>query len=354
MILKRSDERCGDLAKLTQLASRCNDAQKRRLDSESKKLVAGSRGERDAAHVLNRIYGESDRTGLLHDLRIGVRGEYAQIDHLVVHRGQGRIWLCETKNYGGRLQCNAQGEWTVWYGKQPQPVPSPIEQARLQAIVLRRWLEANEYAYLEVLPMVLISPTASVDRRHVPDDVTIVKWDRFGDWWERQAADLSTLSVLKMGVSLVWEKRDTDWLRKLGEKLCQAHTPIVFDWETRLGLDRAAAAHERVGETGNIHPLPVGEKTLPPARVPPDKPKLDLSPLMTLHGTINFIALGDTEVAIRNPPSEPLIEIVHGTVKGKGRWQPRFRNWIVRVDDFEAVRCQIEARLIQTKHRWRA
>jgi hypothetical protein len=354
MILKRSDERRDDLAKLTLLASRCDAAQKRRLDSEYKKLVVGSQGERDVAHVLNRIYGESDRTAVLHDLRIGVRGEYAQIDHLVVHRGQGRIWLCETKNYGGRLQCNSHGEWTVWYGRQPQPVPSPIEQARLQAIVLRRWLQANNYAYLEVMPLVLIAPTASVDRRHVPDDVTIVKWDQFGNWWERQADELSALAMLKMSASAFWEKRDAAWLRVLGEKLCEAHTPIVFDWEARLGLDRMPAANEHAGGRRNIHPLRAGVENSHSGRVSPTKSPLDLSPLVTPHGNIEFRALGDTEVAIRNPPVEPLIEIVRGTVKGQGRWQPRFKNWIVKVDDFETVRCQIEARLTQAKDRWRA
>jgi hypothetical protein len=354
MILKQSDERRSDLAKLTQLASRCNAAQKRRLDSEYKKLVAGNRGERDAAQVMNRVFGESDRTGLLHDLRIGVRGEFAQIDHLVIHRGQGRIWLCETKNYGGRLQCNAHGEWTVWYGKQPQPVPSPIEQARLQAIVLRRWLEANGYSSLEVLPLVLLAPTARVDRREVPDDVTIVKWDQFGDWWECQAADLSALSMVKMSASAFWEKRDTAWLRELGVNLCRAHTPIVFNWEMRLGLEQADTANKQGVERGNVHPLPGGQNKPSPAQVLPGEPRLDLSPMITPHGDITFVALGDAEVAIRNPPVEPLIEVVRGTVKGRGRWQPRFRNWIVKVGDFSEVRCEIETLLAKARDQRRA
>jgi hypothetical protein len=354
MILKQSDERRGDFAELALLASHCDAAQKRRLDSEYKKLIAGNQGERDAAHVMNRVFGESDRIGLLHDLRIGVRGEFAQIDHLVIHRGQGRIWLCETKNYGGRLQCNAHGEWTVWYGKQPQPVPSPIQQARLQAVVLRRWLEENGYPNLEVLPLVLVAPTASVDRRQIPDNVTIVKWDQFGDWWERQSAGLSALSVVKMSASTFWEKRDTAWLRELGEKLCGAHTPIVFDWKMRLGLALADAANKQGEEGGKVHPLAIGESTPYPAKASLEEPRLDLSPMMTPHGKITFTALGDTEVAIRNSPVEPLIEIVRGTVKGRGRWQPRFKNWIVKVEDYGEVRCQIEARLAQARDRRRA
>jgi len=354
MILKQSDSRSGDLAELTRLAGRCNSTQKRRLDSEYKKLTVGNQGERDAAHVMNRVFGESGSTGLLHNLRIGVRGEFTQIDHLVIHRIQGRIWLCETKNYGGRLQCNEHGEWTVWYGKKPQPVPSPIQQARLQAIVLRRWLEENEYAYLEVLPLVLIAPSASVDRRHLPDDVTLVKWDQFGDWWEKQAAGLNAFSVLKMAASAFWETRDTAWLSDLGEKLCEAHTPIVFDWETRLGIEPANAANQQIAELRNVHPLSATEKGSPPTQEAADARKLDLNPITSPHGDVTFIALGDTEVAIRNAAIEPLIEAVRGTVKGRGRWQPRFKNWIVKREDFAAVKREIEARLAVSADRRRA
>lgn len=354
MILKQSDGRSGDLAELTSLASRCNPAQKRQLDSDYKKLTAGSRGERDAAHVMNRVFGESELTGLIHDLRIGVRGEFAQIDHLVIHRLQGRIWLCETKNYGGRLQCNEYGEWTVWYGKKPQPVPSPIQQAQLQAIVLRRWLEENEYAYLEVLPLVLIAPSASVDRRQVPEDVTLVKWDQFGDWWDRQAADLSPLSAVKMAASAFWKKRNTEWLSDLGEKLCEAHTPIVFDWEGRLGLQKANAANRQSKGLRSVQPLSAVADGPTPSQGSEDDDKLDLSPIPTSHGDITFIKLGDTEVAIRNAAIEPLIEVVRGTVKGRGRWQPRFRNWIVKRDDFGAVKREIEARLAGSRNRRQA
>lgn len=354
MILKQSDRRSGDLSELTRLASKCNPAQKRRLDREYKKLTVGIQGEQDAAHVMNRVFGESDRTGLLHDLRIGVRGEFAQIDHLVIHRVQGRIWLCETKAYGGRLQCNEHGEWTVWYGKKPQPVFSPIEQARLQAIILRRWLEENKFAYLEVLPLVLIAPTASLDRRQLPDDVSLVKWDQFGDWWERQTNDLSFLSAIKMVASAFREKRDRAWLSDFGEKLCEAHAPIVFDWEARLGIDTANLANQHTAKPKNVHPLSTVKSGSPATQRSADDRKLDLSPITTPHGIISFIELKDSEVAIRNAAIEPLIEAVRGTVKGKGRWQPRFRNWIVKKEIFGEVRREIETRLVDSENRRRA
>ncbi|MGB3710084.1 MAG: hypothetical protein WA985_00175 [Erythrobacter sp.] len=157
-----------------------------------------------------------------------------------------------------------------------------------------------------------------------------------------------------MAASAFWEKRDEAWLRELGENLCRAHTPIVFDWEARLGLDQADAANKQGEKNGNVHPLPEAESTPAPAQVSPHEPKLDLSPMMTPHGDITFIALGDTKVAIRNPAVEPLIEVVRGTVKGRGRWQPRFKNWIVKVEDFEAVRCEIGVRLAEAKDQRRA
>ena len=354
MILKQSDERRSDLAELTRLASRCDQAQKRRLDSEYKKLTVGIRGERDAARVMNRVYGECDRIGLLHDVRIGIRGEYAQIDHLVVHRIQGRIWLCETKNYGGRLQCNEHGEWTVWYGRRPQPIPSPIEQARLQAIVLERWLDANGYGFLKVLPLVLVAPTSGIDRRKLPSDVTVVQWDQFGDWWDRQAEDLTFLSALKMAAGALRDQRGLAWLREFGEALCSAHEPISYDWEQRLGLSCATEFDAQDTAGSNIHALPVPKASRSDASASPDKLHLDLCPLTTAYGDITFIALGDAEIAIRHPPTDPLIEVVRGTVKGRARWQPRYRNWIVKAEIFADVRAQIEARLAEQAGRRRA
>lgn len=347
MILKQSDERSGDFLQLTRLVNRCDEVQKRRLDKEYAKLSAGKKGEQDAAFFMNREFGETNRMGLLHDLRIGVNDDYAQIDHLVIHRLQGRVWLCETKNYGGRLQCNEHGEWTVWYGKKPQPVASPISQARRQAIVLRRWFDLNNYGYLEVLPMVLLAPTASVDRRNMPHDVTIVKSDQFGEWCERQGDELGVMTALKMAAGAFWEKRDEAWLRELADKLCRAHTPIVFDWETRLGLEPTAPPSQEQQRGSNVH-------ALRKAKEETSQLKPDLSKITTPHGEIKFIALGETEVAIRNPPVEPLIDAVRGTVKGRGRWQPRFKNWIVRIEEFAEIRREIEDRLEEAKSERRA
>ena len=347
MILKQSDERSGDFLQLTRLVKRCDEVQKRRLDKEYAKLSSGKKGEQDAAFFMNREFGETDRTGLLHDLRIGVDNDYAQIDHLVIHRLQGRVWLCETKNYGGRLQCNEHGEWTVWYGKKPQPVASPISQARRQAIVLRRWFDLNNYGYLEVLPMVLLAPTASVDRRSMPNDVTVVKSDQFGEWFQRQGDELGAMTALKMAAGAFWEKRDEAWLRELGDKLCRAHTPIVFDWEKRLGLEPKKPYTQEQQRGSNVSVLLKAKQEA--SRIEPD-----LSIIATPHGEITFIALGETEVAIRNPPVKPLIDAVRGTVKGRGRWQPRFKNWIVKIEEFAEVRREIEDRLEEARSERRA
>lgn len=354
MILKQSDERAGDFLALTRLASRCNEVQKRRLDKEYAKLSSGRKGERDAAYFMNREFGESSRIGLIHDLRIGVNDEFVQIDHIVIHRTQGRVWLCETKNYGGRLQCNSQGEWTVWYGKKPQPVPSPICQARRQSIVLRRWLEINGYGYLEVLPLVLLAPTASIDRRRMPEDVTVVKSDQFGEWWQRQSNELGALTAIKMAAGTFWEKRDEAWLRELGEKLCHSHAPIVFDWEKRLGLEQMSAPTREAQDVSNVRALEVAHNVTAPVKSAASQHKSDLSSLTTPFGKVTFVALGDTEVAIRNPPVEPLIEAVRGTVKGRGRWQPRYKNWIVKNEDFAEMRQQIEERLTEAQSQRRA
>ena len=199
MILKEADDRSGDIAELKRLKDtsppRFHTAIQKQIDS----IYAGREGERSAAHFINREYRHSERMLVLHDLRIGVDDDYAQIDHLVIHRFQGVAWVLETKNYSGQLSCDEHGDWTVWYGRKPQPIPSPVNQARRHCETLRLWLKANDvHAIREVRPVVLISPTSSVNRTKLSPDAHVVKSDNFAEWWNKQADKIGVGSALGM------------------------------------------------------------------------------------------------------------------------------------------------------------
>jgi len=76
---------------------------------------------------------------LMHDLRFEVDGEVAQIDHLLLRRAAG-IMLFETKNFNGNLRINQRGEFSGNYGAREYGIPSPLEQSRRHANVLKKRL----------------------------------------------------------------------------------------------------------------------------------------------------------------------------------------------------------------------
>src|SRR3546814_12193033 len=107
---------------------------------------------------------------------MGVDGDYAQIDHLIMHHKQGAAWVLETKNFSGRLSCNEHGDWTVWNRKTPTPIPSPMNQARRHCETLRLWLERHRVtAIRHIHPVVLISPNSRIQLARHPHPNNVVK-----------------------------------------------------------------------------------------------------------------------------------------------------------------------------------
>jgi hypothetical protein len=166
MIIKHAEGRARDITELERLRAIAPARAREKIDEELRKIRKGEAGERSAAHFLDRDFGRSDCFAILHDLRLELDGQAAQIDHLVIHRYQARAWVLESKSYGGQLSCNEHGDWTVWYGKLPKAISSPVAQARRQAELLTHWLSANKLPGLrEIERVVLISPDTSINRK---------------------------------------------------------------------------------------------------------------------------------------------------------------------------------------------
>ncbi len=101
----------------------------------------GHKQEQDVAFQLRREFGEHKQIHVINDLRLEHRGERAQIDHLILHP-YGFI-VIESKSIVGEVTVNAAGEWSRSYQGNWMGIPSPIRQAELQKMVLRRLLSAN-------------------------------------------------------------------------------------------------------------------------------------------------------------------------------------------------------------------
>lgn len=337
MIWKEADDRESDIAQLEQLHDAASDAEKTRIEKQIANIRAGRAGERDAAHFLGREFGESSRMGMLHDLRLELDGEVAQIDHLIIHRYQATAWVLETKNYAGRLTCDEHGDWTVWSRSNPRDIPSPVNQARRQCELLRRWLQANDITYIQkILPVVLISPTSSVDRSKLPADAHVVKSDNFGQWWQKEADSIGVTGALRMVGKHLLSGMSEQEFGALGQRLAAAHRPAEYAWRAMLGLagnQEEAKQAEAPADNHNV----ASDTSLD---LPGDGPWT----FQTSLGEIKVSRIPDGRFAIRNDTNTDLIEAVKTSCRGRGQWMPRYRNWLVEETEIVGVLSEILAK----------
>lgn len=102
---------------------------------------AGAAAEEQMAFYLRRYFEDRRDVWVLNDVRISINGDFAQIDHLVVHT-RGMV-LIESKSVSGNIRVTSEGQWIREYGGKRQGMQSPITQVELQAMILCKNL--NEY-----------------------------------------------------------------------------------------------------------------------------------------------------------------------------------------------------------------
>ncbi len=119
---------------------------------------SGSRAEEQMSYYLKRAFGNDEYTYVINDLRLELEGDYAQIDHLIIHRF-GFIIL-ESKSVTSKVCINKQGEWKRIFNNDESGMPSPIQQARRQAEFLQKFLtrKSSDELYRESLANKLTTP----------------------------------------------------------------------------------------------------------------------------------------------------------------------------------------------------
>lgn len=229
MLIKSADDKSKRLTLLEDLqkSSLLDARQKEWLRTELRNLKAGIKGELAAAFYLNGHYKDAQNNVLLHDLRLVVDDEVAQIDHLVINR-TGYMVLIETKNYSGDLEVNAHGEFTVRYGKERYGISSPYEQSRRHARILGKLLERLEISTrTDKLPefhnVVMMHPQAVIQRPDPKafDTSFLIKADQFPAWHEKLVEGVSTGGLFKA----LFNMRSQDTIKEWGEKLKRQHRP---------------------------------------------------------------------------------------------------------------------------------
>lgn len=258
MLIKSADDKSKRLTLLEALqdAAVLDGEQKAWVGKELWALKEGIRGERDAAHYLNNHFSSDDNLAVIHDLRLLVNGEVAQIDHLLISRGFV-FYLLETKQYNGDLHINEFGEFSVSYGKgKPWGIPSPLEQSRRHQNVLVKILdELGIGGRFQKQPhfrhVVLVNPKAHIHRPSADafDSSNVIKADQFASWREKYVH--GELSVLKT-LGLIANLRGTHTVKEWAQSLCEQHRPLDLS-----ALPEFMKPREASKAYLHVQPLPV-------------------------------------------------------------------------------------------------
>lgn len=96
MLLKSADDRAPDIAALEALRARpgLDERTARRIEREIWAMRLGATAESDAAYLLDFDFRDSRNWAVIHDLRLEVDGQVAQMDHLAISR-MLEIYVCE-------------------------------------------------------------------------------------------------------------------------------------------------------------------------------------------------------------------------------------------------------------------
>lgn len=282
MILKSADDKTPQLTQLEQWAANPSSsaAQKKWASDELFRLRMGIQGERDAAYYLDTHFKDSHDHVVIHDLRLEVEGDVAQIDHMVFYRAGG-LYLFETKNYNGNLLINGHGEFTAEYGRVQYGIPSPLEQSRRHERVLHKLFErlgigARTQRALDMHHLVLVHPKAIIKRPPEKQFNTqnVIKSDQFPDWHAKFAdRNLSTLGTLKLMANM----RSRETLQEWGEKLLRQHRPMPLRKMPEYLADKVVAEQaQATPKPAETLPKPVAQTATqpPPPTVSPDKSHL--------------------------------------------------------------------------------
>lgn len=259
MILKSADDKSKRLALLEDLqrSPLLDFGQKKWLRDELVRTRKGIQGERDSAHYLDNYLGDTENLALIHDLRLVVEGEVAQIDHLVINRALG-MYLIETKNYAGNLVINEHGEYTVEYDDCRFGIPSPMEQSRRHERILAKLLERLDIVgRTQKTPdfhhVVMLHPKAIIQRppSKLHDTRDVIKADQFPSWHDQFVSSHRVGSVFKLAMNL----RSVDTVKECAQKLIRQHRPAdqLQLPDFMLPKQQVASAPAKLSKTSAAH-----------------------------------------------------------------------------------------------------
>lgn len=240
MILKAADGREHDIKELERLLLIAPPAIRPKIEQELRTVRTGIKGEMESAYLIDFDFKDSQKTLVIHDLRLEVNGRVAQIDHLLIHRTLN-CFVLETKHLHAGLQITEEGDFKQWndFEKRYKGMASPLAQNERHILVLKDafdLLRLPSRAGITLKPTfhsyVLVSPSARIDRPKKFDSSHVIKADVLLKTIEKQFEKTGVVETLTNFARIV----STDDLRTIGRQLLKKHKPTSINYLAKFVL----------------------------------------------------------------------------------------------------------------------
>ncbi len=243
MILKQADTKELQIEELERLMAIAPAETRGKLEQELRMLRAGQKGEAEAAYLIDFDLKDSERTAIIHDLRLEINGRVAQIDHLLIHRTL-KFFVLETKHFHAGIKIEEDGQFLQWnsFKKTFEGMPSPLAQNERHVAVLKDAVAEIAWPTRMGLklsptyePFVLVSSRARVDRPKKFDTSRVIKSEELGKTIDKLLGSLGVLDTFGALAKLV----STETLMDIGNAIVAKHRPIQIDYAAKFGLKNA-------------------------------------------------------------------------------------------------------------------
>lgn len=252
MILKGIDDKTFQLTSLEALLTTSPASMRAGIQRDIAAIRAGIRAEQEAAYYIDFDLKDSERTAVIHDLRLEVDGRVAQIDHVVIHKTL-TVFALETKHIASGLKITEDGEFLRWndYRKSYEGMASPLAQNGRHLAVLKdafRQIDLPTRLGMRLEPsyrsLIVVSPQARIDRPKKFDTSCVIKSDGLIEAMEKSFDRAGVLSTFGAAARLV----SSDTVADIGRQLVGLHRPSCIDYAQKYrghaAVDPATAVCE--------------------------------------------------------------------------------------------------------------
>lgn len=251
MIIKHLEERQSDLAILNELLTRpyIHANTKAKIQREIGNIHSGLKGEKDAAYHINFYYGKSKNWAIIHDLRLKLGKDVAQIDHLLINRFL-EVYICESKRFREGVAINSYGEFARYEQGKLCGIFSPIEQVNRHKLLLKRLFNSGKIELpkrlgLRMKPslhsLILFSDDVVIRRpkngKCIADLERVIKIDQLQKRINQDIDDKRPSALLHQFISGT-KVISSNTLMAFARQLAALHKPLQTDWEARFGIQK--------------------------------------------------------------------------------------------------------------------